>query len=745
MQRISSWALHRPGFALTGLLLLTAAIGSGILRLETDLGYRAFLGSRHSAVSTFDAFLERFGGGLPMRVVWSCEETSRCDSVFEPAALEMARRVEEQLSPSPAVSGVTSPASAVVFDASPQGVVPRRFFEDAALAADRARLAELAGADAMWVGSIVSEDGRVGSIAIDLVSSESEVATSAYSALDAALAPFEADGWVFHRVGGPVEFVVAGGELDDAMARIVPAMVVLVVLALVVLFRSLLAAALALATTGVAVLWAHGALGWIGWAQNSLTQTLAPLVLVIGVCDGIHLIARYVAHCETGHATDLAGRRAQLERAIADVVRPCWMTSVTTAAGFVSFTSADLESFEQYGVIAALGVMAAFGLTFTLLPVLLLPLRIEWVRITHASDSWRRGLDALVGFASGHRRAILAATAVILVICGYGMTRLRVHSSFDELYGADSRVVRWSHFVAEHLRKPDSLEIALHLPPGSDLASDSVRESIRRSGEALLEIADLERVRSLLDHPLGARAIPAEPEALDASLERWVSADRRHVRLSFEVDKLPQIAMREVVSEARRRLAAELPAGWTATLTGPFLVVHDMVDSIRAAQMRSFSGAALAVALLLAFYLRSVGWALLAMVPTLLPVVSTLGTMGLLGVPLDVGTAMVAAVVLGIAVDDVVHLLDRFRERRRAGDGHEAAMHAAVRHVGQAVVSTSLALSLGFGALALSPWASIAHFGLISAIAILGALVVDLLVLPALVGELAARRSQRVR
>jgi predicted RND superfamily exporter protein len=108
--------------------------------------------------------------------------------------------------------------------------------------------------------------------------------------------------------------------------------------------------------------------------------------------------------------------------------------------------------------------------------------------------------------------------------------------------------------------------------------------------------------------------------------------------------------------------------------------------------------------------------------------------MGWLGVSLDIGTAMVAAVVLGIAVDDVVHLLDRFREKRDLGADVEAAMHDAVREVGQAVVSTSLALAVGFGALALSPWASVAHFGLISAIAIVAALATDLLLVPALVG-----------
>lgn len=736
MKGLPRLALRAPALVLALLAATTGAMLFGLTRVQTDLGYRAFLGTHHPSVAAFDAFLDRFGGGLPLRAVYTCDE-SPCSTALDAAALEMARDVGDAMERSPAVGGVASPARAVVFDPTPAGPLPRRLVEDGAVAADREHLASLAQADPMWRGELVSADAKVGALVFDLVSSDGDVARRAYADLDAALALFERSGWVFHRVGGPVEFVVAGDELADAMQRIVPVMVALVAVALVVLFGSVPVAALVLATTGVAVLWAHGALGWLGWPQNSLTQTLAPLVLVIGVCDGIHLIARYASRVSAGAdgaaALGLAQRREALEAATTEVVRPCWMTSATTAAGFLSFASADLSSFVQYGIIAAIGVVGAFVLTFTLLPIVLLAVPSGWVHVPKASASWAVALDRLVDVSSRHRRGIVWVAAVSLVAFGGGMATLRFHSSFDELYGADSRVVRWSHFVSDHLRKPDSIELDVSLPADADLRSEPARESLRALAESLAEIPELTNPRSLLDHPLGALAVPAAGEERDAGLKRWLSGDHRHARVSLEVDKLPQLAMRRVLADVQRRLDARLPAGWTAEVTGPFTVTHDMVEAINHTQFRSFAGAALAVFALLAFYLRSLRWAALAMVPTLLPVVSTLGAMGWMGVPLDVGTAMVAAVVLGIAVDDVVHLLDRFRARRDAGAQIEPAMHDAVREVGQAVVSTSLALAVGFGALALSPWASVAHFGLISAIAILAALVTDLLVVPALV------------
>ena len=154
------------------------------------------------------------------------------------------------------------------------------------------------------------------------------------------------------------------------------------------------------------------------------------------------------------------------------------------------------------------------------------------------------------------------------------------------------------------------------------------------------------------------------------------------------------------------------------------------------------SSRAPAILALVAAYLRSLVGAALVLLSTLVPVVLTLGAMGALGIRLDVGTAMVAAVLLGLAVDDALHVVVPFHVRRKAASSTAVAIEAAVRSRGRALCTTSLALSVGFFALALSPWKSIASFGVVSGIGILGALLADLVVLPAL---LVAAESTRHR
>ena len=721
--------LRHPARVLLAIAAVTAAFAAGIPRLTTDVGYRAFLGPQHPAIRSFDAFLSRYGGGLPLRAVWSCADTPVCENALDAPSLAMVAGVAAALAASPAVTRVVHPGNAPLLMPTRDGPVVRRLL--AGSDADAEALRAAARADPSWSGEIVSADGTVGCIVVELRSSASEVASRAYADLDAALAPFEARGFVFQRVGGPVEFVVAGAELDAAMARIVPIMVLLVAIGLLVLLRSVAAAAMALATVGIAVVWTHGALGWIGWPRNSLTQTLPPLVLVIGVCDGIHLISRYRAHCAARPAADVAARRAALSRTLSEVARPCVMTTLTTAAGFASFATAELDSFVHFGLIAAFGVLAALALTFTLLPALLVGVPIRRVAPPAGAGSWTRRIVGLSAASARRARWVLAIAALLLVTGVAGFARLRVDSSFEDLYGADSAVVRWARFTADQLAPSDRLEIDLRLPEGVGVGSPEVRravESLRRrlGGDGLAA------PRSFLSRPRWREELLAAGSGDLPGLTPWVDLKDRHVRVSFPAEKLPQDEMRAVMRRTRTALA-RLPEGYSGVATGPFALVSDMVDAIQRTQLESFGAAALAIALLLWIYLGSLRLALLAMLPTALPVIATLGLMGLLGIALDIGSAMVGAVVLGIGVDDTIHVLDRYQRLRARGAPAPAAIVRAIDEVGEAVVATSLALSLGFAALALSPWQSVASFGVVASAAILAALATTLLVLPALV------------
>lgn len=768
MQWLTRRALGSPRATLILALMVSVVAALGLPRIATEVGYRGVLGDSHPSVLELDAFIARFGGGLPVFAVYSCAETSSCDSVFDDAPLRMARRVEQAMLEHPLVRRVDSPASSPILVPAPGGFAVRRLIEDGRVASDRDALRERALGDELWEGNLVSPDGRVGAIVVQLASSDSHTTSSVVPALREALAPFEAQGFRFHLVGDPVDFAVAGGELQRETPRIVPLMVALIAGIVFGLLRSWRMTAVALLTTGLAVLWAIGAMGWLGWPQSELTQALAPAVLVIGVCGAIHVLARYASLA----ASEPGGSPPELvSRVVREVGTASATCAFTTVAGFLSFSTSEFASFLRFGAVASIGVLAALVLSFTLLPVLLVRIPLEAVGGGRLSTAWDRALQLIVRISDRRGALILAVAGVLLLVCGIGVTRLDVDVDERELLGSNSEVVRWAEFVEENLRRTDTLEIEIAAPEGESVLEPAAMAVIEDVASRIPTVDGLGRVRSILDpirrlnqvlhdddpaeHRPGATRAANRQLLLVLQLDEatqpdlWIDAEERRVRLSVEADPVAKKRRIAIVEEVEASLATALPRGWSFRLTGPFALYLDLVREMQDTQIRSFASSTLAITLIFCLFLwgtgsalaTSIWWALVGMIPNLLPVVVTLGAMGLWGIPLDVGTIMVGAIVLGIAVDDTIHFISHYRSERGVGASPRDAISTTMRRAGRAIVTTSCALALGFFALTLSSWQSIASFGLLSGVAILAALAADLFVLPALILGLAPSSS----
>jgi hypothetical protein len=763
MQRLARFALHHTRATLLLLALVTSFALAGLLRLTTVVGYRGALSESHPAIQRLDRFIADFGGGLPVAAVWSCEDGHACSSVFDENSLRMALAVEQQLASNALIRRIDTPATAPMFMPSADGFAVRRFFEDGALANDREALARRALDDPLWRDNLVSADGKVGAIILQLTSSDSDTTVTVVPALQAALEPFELRGFTFHLVGDPVDFAIAGGELEKETPRIVPVMVGLIALVIYSLFRSWRVTLAALATTGLAVLWAMGGMGWLGWAQSEVTQALPPQILVIGVCDTIHILGVYATR-RRGRSADATGDRiATLERVAAEVGPACVITAITTALGFLSFSTTGFDLFSRFGVIAAAGAAAALILTFTLFPILLVRIPSHGIRAQRASDAWFHAIELVVQTCQRRGKAILAASMLLAGLGLFGLSRLRVDVDERALFGAESRVVQWAEFVEDHLRKTDTLEIGIDVPGPEGITDPLAMQALSDVTNHLATLEGFGRVRSLLepvarlhrvlrdDDPAFER--PAETRAGNAQLllalrldsggrlDEWVTPDLRRVRISVEADSAPQMRRGEMLAAVRSYLDDRLPEGFHYELTGPFALYYDFVAEIQSSQVSSFASAAIGIFAVFAFFLwwtgstaRDAVWlASLGMLPNVLPVLCTLGAMGLWGIPLDVGTAMVAAIVLGIATDDTVHVMTHYRDQLKTGRSASESMATTLRTVGRSAISTAVALSLGFFALTLSSWQSIASFGLLSGIAILAALLAELFLLPSFI------------
>jgi hypothetical protein len=346
------------------------------------------------------------------------------------------------------------------------------------------------------------------------------------------------------------------------------------------------------------------------------------------------------------------------------------------------------------------------------------------------------------------------------------LPRLRVSTHDGEFFPPDHAINRAYDFIEARLGGITPLEIVFESDHRGGLRDPAALAAIARLQNFLdaepatqrgVSIADwVDQARDALEAP-AQRALPLDAAALERvafvleavakdDLPYWVRDDWRQARLSTRslgLDSEQNHALLLRVERAAQEALAGVP-GVRATVTGLVPVFARMEEYLLTSQIQSFGTALLAIFVVFVLLLRSPGWALVAMLPNVVPVVWTLAFMALFEIPLDVVTVMIASITLGVVVDDTIHLLHGFERAQAEGKAPGAAMSDALLRSGHALVFTALVLALGFGTLALSEFRPTARFGELTALTIAVALVAELLLLPALVHVLAPLQGRRV-
>ncbi len=763
MHHLTRFSLARPWITLLGLLAITAFLALGVPKVQPAYGFRVLIGDDHPAILTLDSIIEEFSGGLPVQIGWECGSGHPCQHVFDESSLLMAEELIQRLSAADRVHDVQGPANAPLLVPGEGGFQLRRFVEGGSIPADVDQLARRALADPLWVGELISADGRVGVIVLQPSDNRPETDLAVVESIESALDIFREQGFVFHVEGDAPEVVEGGRSLSRSTQRLIPLLALVIAIILWLLTRSWIQSLIALVTMGLALVWALGVLGWLGWPEDSMLQVLAPIIVIVGVCDAVHLLERHGVEWLRAGADPRASGDAMI--AATKIVGPaCLITTLTTMAAFLSFTTSDLETFLRFGTISAIGVANCLFLSFSLLPILacLRPPRLGPQK--KQSKNWDLILAAISDNASKRAAPLLIASFLLIIFFAVGwLTKLRIDQDWIESYGEQSRMVQTIRFFENHIGGTETLEVEIELPSNVDFSEPETLRKIEEFSHALGGIDGLSSTHQLLDllkrlnrllhdddpafeeisETAQGNAQLLELLAIDDAntVARWLSLDQRRIRISVDADVPSYLNRIESLAEVEAAVASILPPDWRAKLSGEFAIQHDWVHDVQGTQSRSFPSAFLIVFVMVSLFLRSWTLGIAAMLPTLLPVVIVLGALGWLDMSLDVARAMIAAVVIGIGVDDAIHLLSHYRRARQAGDGVRPAMDAALRESGRAIVTTSLALSLGFLTLMTSAWQTIASFGFFVAAAIVGALVATLFVLPALVFSLAPREE----
>ncbi|MCX5644301.1 MAG: MMPL family transporter [Phycisphaerae bacterium] len=553
------------------------------------------------------------------------------------------------------------------------------------------------------------------------------------------------------------------------------AVFLLLVLTIAVIFRRVYWVVLPMVTCLVSVIYTVGFLGWFDWEVTVVSSNFISLQLIITLAMTIHLMVRYR---ELAADQPDIGQRELIRATIGAMLRPCVYSGLTTMFGFASLIFCNIRPIINFGYIMVVGVAISIIVPFLLLPavLMLLPRDRPWSR---GQSKWL--LTPMLGrFTVAHGPLIVVGSLVLLAVNGVGIRKLQVENCFINYFKSTTEINQGMKVVDQQLGGTTPLDVVIDFeqatPPEAvrsgagtgteavieefDTAAQGTQQKYWFTPEKMARIAAvhdyldalpetgkvlsvvtlvrmIERVNGgkALDNVELALLFNQIPDQLRQILVTpYVSVEHNQARLTVRIrDSDPSLKRNELLKKIQADLTGRLGLPPEQVHLAGILVLYDnMLQSLYTSQVATMGFATLSLMGAYVVLFRSLRLAIIAIFPNLLAISCVLGVMGWLGIPLDMMTITIAAIGVGLADDDTIHYMHRFKHEVETEGSYRVALHRSHDSIGRAIYYTTVTLAIGFSILSLSNFIPTIYFGLLTVLAITMALFASLTVLPQL-------------
>ncbi len=520
-----------------------------------------------------------------------------------------------------------------------------------------------------------------------------------------------------------------------------------------------------------------GLLGMFGWKVTVISSNFISLQLIITMAITIHLIVRYRG---LALRNPEAEQRQLVLESVSLMLTPCAYAAFTTIAGFSSLVMSDILPVRTFGWMMSAGIVVSLITTFLLFPAGLMLLGKAAPRVETAKRF--SFTAALARFTEAHGKLIILLSYLILIINIIGVTRLVVENSFINYFKEDTEIYQGLKVIDEELGGTTPLDVIVELEVPQ--VSAGIRET-KANGQGTEEFEEFEEFDEPLDEKYWFTAdrmalatkihdyldsLPETGKVLSLAtmlkiatklnndqpldnfqlalvysqlpdkfkriiLKPYVSPQHHQLRYSIRIKDSEKSLRRDaLLKKIRQDLVTELGFKEDKVhLTGLLVLYNNMLQSLFKSQILTLGVVVLALSGMFFLLFRSLKLALIALAPNLLAISVVLGVMGWLKIPLDMMTITIAAISIGIAVDNTIHYIYRFRHEFKAETGYIKTVHLCHGSIGRALYYTSLTIISGFLILTLSNFIPSIYFGLLTALAMSIALLAALTLLPQLI------------
>ena len=745
VERLLSAILRYPRAVIVVALVFVFGMASNIRNLEIDPALKSLLPSKFPELVRLEAFEEMFAASEILLVAVDV------DDFLAPDTLEKLYALQLELEEQPQVERVHSLLQMKHLEAQENSFKPRDLLDPDDLPdtpSEKDELRELVSSDEMYVGSVISEDLRTLAFVV--------MPESGFDDRAMALSTSE----IAHRIFGqdvvvtglpPTRNAVMTGMQGD-LKTFMPFGIVLMILLLVLSFRTWLGAILPLLVVIMSVLSTFGLMGLVGEKVRMVTVIMPVMLIAIANDYGIHLVAHYL-----GAAKDHQGNRRQLVHGVSRSLGvPIIAAGATTVLGFLTLTTHILPSARAAGMLSAFGVIVAFVLSLTFIPAMLVLLKPPaGVTDAYADSVMSRALRSFSVFLRGHGRVTVAVLLALGVAAALGLPSLNVDTDPVRYFHKSSPIRQANLKVNEVFGGSSQMNV---LTTGDIKAPETLRK-MEAFGEYLETLPMVSRTQSLADivkrmnrafhndDPEYER-IPETREAVAQYLlvysfssdlsdfEQFVDFNFENAQIAARVNSTSSSDIKELTSETNAYIEKQGTGELFPVVTGFVTILGTLVDMVVYGQLVSLGVSLILVFLVAAGLFRSAIGGLFISVPLVFAVLVVFGLMGHFGIELNIATAMLSSIVIGVGVDYVIHFLWHYRKHLREHGDPWQAVDDTLMVSGRGIIVNALSVVIGFSVMLASNFLPIFFFGFLLTISITTCLIAAIVILPVLVTSL---------
>ena len=527
-------------------------------------------------------------------------------------------------------------------------------------------------------------------------------------------------------------------------------------------FRSFIWVVLPLLTCITSVLVMMGFLGRIHWPVTVVSSNFISLLLIVTLSLIIHLIVRYreLANIQTESSQPELVRETVKNKFV-----PCLYTAITTMVAFGSLLVSGIRPVIDFGWMMVIGISISFVLAFTLFPAILMLLpRLDQKQGNNLTGTIT---SSIARFIQHHSSETLLAFVMLAIIGLTGLPQLSVENRFIDYYKADTEIYQGMSLIDEKLGGTTPLDVIVDAPPdefaGLSPSVDITTTSYWFNSDGLLEIAEMhEYLESLpetgkvLSLHTGMQLLEAlnddeaysdfelalvykrlPDEVKKTLINPYLSADGNQIHFSIRIYESDKSLKRQaLIDKIRRHFVEGLGLENTqVNISGMAVLYNNLLQSLFRSQILTIGAVFAAILVMFILLFKDIRLSIATIIPNMIAAGLILGLMGWFGIPLDIMTITIAAISIGIGVDDSIHYVYRFRIEFEKDQDYWAAIRRCHNSIGYALYYTTVTVVLGFSILALSNFMPTIYFGLLTGLAMITALVANLMLLPVLIAR----------